>query len=181
MEFLEKDLEQIIWESNDEQLENAGIYGFTGRRFRQLKIGNYGIADLVTVEKITVYDHRFFNVKKLVFIDSYLLITVYELKKEKIGISALLQAVNYATGIKSYLIGRGFDKFILKIVLIGKKIDESGSFCFMSNLIDCELPELEAIRSKGFVNSIDFYTYNMKIDGLKFYYEKYSELNNEGF
>ena len=38
MEFLEKDLEQIIWEASDNDLEDAGL-DFYGKRFRQLRIG----------------------------------------------------------------------------------------------------------------------------------------------
>ena len=87
MKFLEKDLEDIIWESDNIKLRKRGL-SINGIKKRQLKIGNYGIADLVTCYK-SIND---FN--------NGLIVTVYELKKEKAGISAFLQALRYCKGIK---------------------------------------------------------------------------------
>ena len=86
MKFLEKELEQIIWESDKAQLENRGL-SLYGTLYRQKPIGNYGIADIIQVEK--AYSKN----------KPYLIIDVLELKQEKIGISAFLQAVRYAKGI----------------------------------------------------------------------------------
>ncbi len=44
MKFLEKDLEQIIFESGMDSLNERGLY-IRGKRLRQVRIGNYGIAD----------------------------------------------------------------------------------------------------------------------------------------
>lgn len=78
MQFLEKDLENIIWETNNKKLQEKGLL-IEGKKFRQLRIGNYGICDILTVQRENYY---------LGF--SYLNITIYELKKEKAGILAFL-------------------------------------------------------------------------------------------
>ena len=54
MKFLEKDLEEIIWDAykNDKLslINNRGLF-INGLIKRQLRIGNYGIADLVQEEE----------------------------------------------------------------------------------------------------------------------------------
>lgn len=172
MDFLEKDLEQIIWEASEDQLEKAGLY-MPGRRFRQLRIGNYGIADLVTVKKQSSAQYSG-------GIDNYLLITVYELKKHKIGISAFLQAISYVAGIKSYLEKRKYENAVFRVVLIGREMDMSGSFCFLNDLIGFTIPDYEKCTN-GTIQSLDLYTYEMKIDGLFFREKGGIMLSNEGF
>lgn len=145
MDFLEKDLEQIIWDSwnedKGETLSNRGLEMFHNRLFRQLKIGNYGIADLVGVSRYPRGLH----------------ITIYELKKETIGISAFLQAVGYARGIQRYLEYRGFKYNIyINIVLIGKHIDTKSTFCYLPDIINVDKFELSN------------YTYFYSIDGVYF-------------
>lgn len=167
MEFLEKDLEQIIWEASDKELSERGLF-LRGKRFRQLRIGNYGIADLVTVHRQERYED---------FIDGKLIITVYELKKDKIGISAFLQALNYCKGISSYLRKRGFSDYTLSIVLVGKSIDSSGSFIYLTDLIG----NYSDNDDKGFLNKIEYYAYSYKIDGLSFKEESGYSLIEEGF
>lgn len=167
MEFLEKDLEQIIWEASDKELRERGLF-LLGKRFRQLRIGNYGIADLVTVHRQQKYED---------FIYGKLIITVYELKKDKIGISAFLQALNYCKGISSYLEKREFSDYTLSIVLVGKSIDSSGSFIYLTDLIGNYSDNYD----KGYINEINYYTYSYKIDGLSFKGESGYSLTDEGF
>ena len=50
MKFLEKDLEDIIFEAPREELAKRGLH-IEGKMYRQLRIGNYGIADLVTIQR----------------------------------------------------------------------------------------------------------------------------------
>ena len=148
MKFLEKDLEEIIFEASKQdfsELFNRGLY--LGKFIkRQLKIGNYGIADLVSFEK----EYKVAGNNKLV---PYLEITVIELKKDKIGISAFLQAVGYVKGIERYF-EKHHPKIIIKtnIILIGKTIDDSGNFCYIADIL----------------NNVTCYTYSYDIDGLKF-------------
>lgn len=173
MKFLEKDLEEIIYEYynyDSFELIERGL-NIDGNLKRQLKIGNYGIADIVSFRKKYTYEFNPMprNKKGKVFfredIYSYLDITVYELKKDKVGISTFLQAVNYAKGIKDYLTYRGFNDFKLNIVLIGGSIDDSGSFCFLPSVF----------------NDIKIYTYRYEIDGLHFKLEDGYILKEKGF
>ena len=156
MNFLEKDLEQIIYETEPELLWKRGL-PIEGKLLRQKKIGNYGVADLIEIERI--------NINRVFSMYPKLIITIIELKKDNIDINAFMQAVNYANGIKRYLHSRDFYKFTLKIKLIGKNIDTFDSFCFLPNLF----------------KDITFYTYDMDIDGLIFKEEYGYHLNGEGF
>lgn len=162
MTFLEKDLEQIIYESGRDLLEEKGL-SIEGKLYRQLRIGNYGIADLVSISK------PFYIGKKE---DESLLImpgtiTIYELKKEKIGISALLQALSYSRGIQRYLEKKDkLNLFEIQITLIGKELDTTGNFCFIPNL---------------FRQKIKFFTYLYNINGIEFQYQYDYSLKNEGF
>lgn len=167
MDFLEKDLEEIIYQTPSEILNQRGLE-FRGLRLRQLRIGNYGISDLITIER----DYQGCKTH-LVHI------TVYELKKDKIGISAFLQAIQYAIGIKSYLekINSSVSANI-NIVLIGKDIDSSGAFCYLPCLIN---NSYETIPYETSLFSIRYYTYKYKIDGLHFKEHSGYRLIDEGF
>jgi len=156
MDFLEKDLEEIIYNANKEELHKRGLF-INGKLFRQLRIGNYGIADLVEVERLS----------------GQLYITVYELKKDKIGISAFLQGLNYVRGIKSYIEkerGKSISVYF-QIVLIGKKIDSNSSFCY--------LPEF-LINFDG-ANFLTNYTYSYSVNGIIFKEESEYDLIDKGF
>lgn len=118
MEFLEKDLEQIIWETDDRILFERGLQ-ISGKRKRQLRIGNYGIADLVTFWR-----------------DEYeICFEVFELKKDDLNMQTLLQAYKYVKGISTYLQLRGF-KHRFYVTLVGRRIDTISSFCFLPDLIN---------------------------------------------
>lgn len=119
MEFLEKDLEQIIFETDNELLRNVG-FDIHGYKIRQLRIGNYGIADLVTW-------YRYGEV---------ISITIYELKKGHINIDALYQALRYRKGIERYFKHRG-SKFMvdISIILVGSKVDTSSSFIYLADYV----------------------------------------------
>ena len=164
MKFLEKDLEQIIWEADKEQLEERGLC-LPGKLLRQFKIGKYGIADLINVEK--QYDGP--N-------NPYLKIQIIELKQDKVGVSAFLQAMRYARGVQRYLEKRNFTNYRLSIILIGSDIDTGGSVCFLPDLIGC-YTEYEA----SYITSLKYYTYKYKFDGLYFNEESGYKLNDEGF
>ena len=165
MKFLEKDLETIIWETSNELLEERDFY-IRGKKNRQLKIGNYGVADLVTFEKQYYYSQK---------TNPFLNITVYELKKEKIGISAFLQAIRYCKGIKSYLEDNKPNiKFVLNIVLCAKDIDLSGDFVYLTDLLYSE-------NNFGQINSIDYYTFTYDFNGINFKQHSGYNLINKGF
>ena len=162
MEFSEKDLEEIIFNADKEELAERGLYLQGGKLFRQKRIGNYGIADLIHCK----FDHEGPW-------GGYLSISIIELKKDKIGISAFLQALGYAKGIQNWMVKyRPNIKHRLSIDLVGKELDLSGNFCYLTDLFNFELTEY---------CSINFFTYSYELDGLYFNQEYDFKLNNEGF
>jgi len=174
MTFLEKDLEQIIFESGRDSLEKKGL-SITGKLLRQLKIGNYGIADLVEFTR-PCYD----GPKREFFVPGQ--ITIYELKKDSIGIGAFLQSLNYVKGIQRYLEKKGREeKYVINLVLIGREIDTTGSFCFIPNLLSIRNQYYDFKSNITEEGDISFYTYKYTIDGLMFNYEREYVKTNEGF
>jgi hypothetical protein len=163
MQFLEKDLEQIIFETRNEDLQEKELY-ISGVKKRQLRIGNYGISDIVTIQRPQYYPkqsdgHGGFYVEPLT-------ITVYELKQNKISVSAFLQVIRYAKGIKSYLSKRNLKiDYELNICLIGKEIDLSSELIYLTEFID----------------TLSLITYNYGIDGISFKYHNGFKLKEEGF
>lgn len=167
MKFLEKDLEEIIYTSGRDVLEERGL-SIEGKLLRQVKIGNYGIADLIEVTR-PIYDWDN-NCKRTIFVPG--IITIYELKKDQVGISAFLQSISYLKGIISYLEKRGKDHlFDFNICIIGKTIDTSGSFCFIPDLLSIGNMQTGHIR---------FMTYDFNIDGIRFKNSSFVRIN-EGF
>ena len=171
MKFLEKDLEEIIFEQLQTMdgrldLDSRGlIVGDPTKCYRQCKIGNYGVADIVTYNK-----PHFIIPNDKGWHDSPFLITVYELKKDNIGISAFLQALRYCKGIQSYLEKHRDSniRFGYKIVLIGYNLSES-DFVYLEGFLDSEY------------FTLDVYTYKYSINGLKFLKREGYNLINEGF
>jgi len=156
MKFLEKDLESIIFETENSILNSKGL-PISGKKSRQKKIGNYGRLDLMTSE---IFDD---NVK----------LTIYELKKEKIDDSSIIQCLNYCAGVKNHLefLNYDVDKYIIKPVIIGKEVD------IMSEL----LLSIDLIRDFNGDKLIDIYTYQYNADGIKFTKGSSLVLINEGF
>jgi hypothetical protein len=154
MKFLEKDLEQIIFETSEHDLDERGLF-VPGKRLRQVNIGNYGIADM-----ITYYRNPF---------DKEIVITVFELKKDLITVDAFLQAIRYCKGIREYLEHRKFNSFKYEIkynmVLVGSGIEDKSGFIYITD----------------FSENISFYTYSYKFDGLRFNEESGYHLIKSGF
>ena len=173
MNFLEKDLEEIIFTSDKDKLDKRGLFVNEGAIFkRQLKIGNYGISDLVS------YERPFFSLAERVVYKGK--ITVYELKKEKISISAFMQALNYLKGIRSYLNKIGIeDNYDYKIVLIGKEFDSFSSFSYMPDIISSI--NYDDILGTSPMFSTEFYTYEYGLEGIFFKQISGYKLVDEGF
>ena len=141
MDFIEKDLEDIIWETQQTEegrklLAQKGLV-VKGKMFRQFYLGEYGTCDLITVE----------------FIDKYPYITIYELKKGIIDVGSLMQACKYSTAVKSYIEYKYDCDCYIYIKLIGKSIQSNGDFVFLYNEL---------------MNNIDIITYSININGLMF-------------
>lgn len=142
MNVLEKEFEEIFFNalSTPKLLIERGFYGFEKKYYRQPSLGKYGIPDIVGVSVHRVFDGRVLN------------ITVYELKKEQINVSTLLQAARYIRGIQVLfedLMGDLFSYTNYKIVCIGKSIETSSDFIYMAD----------------FCSNLSLYTY--KIDLIK--------------
>jgi len=117
MNFLEKNLEDIIFDTPNERLQERGL-DISGIKKRQVWIGNYGTCDLLSIsrELYKIY------------------ITVFELKKEQVDVNTFLQAIRYTKGVKSFfeknLSNRGFHLEI-NTVLIGSCFDNKNGFCYL--------------------------------------------------
>lgn len=167
MKFLEKNLEDIICESDRTELSKRGLY-IDGLLFRQLRIGNYGVADIVTLKRDTKE-----SLLSQEIIETEPIITVYELKKDAVGIDSFMQAVRYLKGIQRYLSKRNlFDDAKYRIVLIGSYIDESTSLIYLNDI-------LPLYEDTSFFFSMLEYEY--KIDGIYFNNKSDYKLTDEGF
>jgi len=156
IEIYESDLEKIIMESDTFALRQKGLNICESRK-NQVKIPGYGIADIVGLRK---YGHLMRRG------ESYLEITVYELKKDRIGVSAFFQAVGYCKGIQRFFESRKFNYPItFKICLIGKELDCSGSLIYLPDLINGSILPIDG---ESCLSSVEFYKYNYGIDGVEF-------------
>jgi hypothetical protein len=172
MTFLEKDLEDIIFQATREQLKERNLF-VRGKRFRQFKIGNYGIADLVTIER-PYYHTGIENHCKGT-------ITIYELKKDSIGINTFNQLIRYANGIKLYLEERDLlNYYNISLVAIGKDIDLSTSFCYLPNLFNQDISEV-AVGYSDLIVTFNAYKYSYNFDGISFDKISGYHLENNGF
>jgi hypothetical protein len=165
MHFLEKNLEDIVWESDNMMLQQKNL-PIEGRKLKQIRIGNYGISDIITYTK---------KYKEDIAISPYLEITIYEFKKEKIGISAFLQSLKYAKGIQTYLEQKKPElSFTINISLCAKTIDLSGEFIYIPTLFN-------SFENFGYINQIKFYTFDYLIDGINFIEHNEYNLKYKGF
>lgn len=178
MNFLEKDLEQIIYEADRELLAEKGL-NIRGKLLRQVRIGNYGIADLVSIERPYYHTHFEFHCKGT--------ITIYELKKENISVSAFIQAVGYAKGIMRWmeqhpknLESISLSNYNINIVLIGKNIDKNSEFIYLADLLNINDSE-ENTLSDVFNLSLEMFTYEYGFNGINFNKIENYKLSNEGF
>jgi len=168
MDFIERDLEDIIFNSPTKGLRERGLdsYWYNAHTYRQLTIGNYGIADIVQFKRTSTPYYE----DSILCYNPSLEFNIIELKKNLINVDTLLQAIGYCKGILKFIESRNsFDiNSTFTITLIGKKIDMS-SFVY--------LPEI--------VNSNDFwlnlYTYSYNFDGIKFKNHDNYSLSNSNF
>ncbi len=171
MKFLEKDLEQIIYDANKELLAEKGLY-IRGKLLRQLRVGNYGIADLVEFKRPYYHPYYKRTIKGEVI--------VYELKQDKIGISAFLQALGYLKGIKSFFENKGIeDNYHYSITLIGKEIDTASTFIYLTDFLQLDISESDIDSESKF--TLLNYLYSYDIDGIKFNQIEGYDLLSKGF
>jgi len=119
MDFLEKDLEDIIFNTPIEKLGERGLYLATPSiRKRQVYLGNYGICDIIFVQRRE--DHLF--------------IQLFELKKGLLNFDAFKQALGYARGIQVYLKSRKIKSHV-QINLIGKELCKNDALTYLPNVV----------------------------------------------
>lgn len=159
MNFLEKDLEDIIFETPNETLQNRELV-ISGRKLRQVRIGNYGMADLITYERQEKWDAS--GQRDLPYLD----VTVFELKKDNINDNTFWQGIRYLRGIDRYLKYRSVSNYQLNLTLIGKDICPNSTFVYMPCFFD---------------GAFQIYTYDFRIDGLYFDLEDGYKLIHEGW
>lgn len=169
MNILEKDLEEIIAKTDVSKLNEKGLL-VNGKCYQQPKFGSYGIADLVYVYK----DYDVIDLPdKSYKLEPYLYIQVCELKKDKAGISAFLQAVRYCKGISRYLKKRNFNNYKFEIVLIAPNIDIQSDYIFLTDLISSDL--------KGSINCVSNYSVDYGFNGISFNKEFNYNIIEENF
>lgn len=159
MDFYESDLEDIVFNALKSQQGCAKLHSIGLKLphkptlvFRQLRIGNYGVADIVTVSKWYFQDKP------------YLGVTIYELKRNDLDEKALIQSQRYSSGIKHYLSLRGYSNVSVDVILIGRKISTSDWVYMMEDSL------------------VEVYTYQYGIDGMKFSRENFGyQLTNPNF
>jgi len=155
MDFLEKDLEDIIWENLQTFEGMTKLYsrGFKidpkKTFYRQHNLGAYGIPDIIGFRLEPSKEDK----------GNYTAhIDIYELKKDAVSAGTFLQANRYAKGclmlIEQYnqtLINKWVTpKF--EFILVGSKVELSNDFIYLTDTFD----------------NISIITYKINIDGLRF-------------
>lgn len=141
MKFYEKTLEDIIFESDSDILSDKGLIMPIHRyKTRQLRIGNYGIADIVYWYSTNTHFY----------------VSVFELKRGKIGIDTFLQGMKYCSGIKSHVNEKSNLTLDINLFLIGDEINKKSDFILLPPLLD----------TSNF--SLELYTYKYTVDGIVF-------------
>jgi hypothetical protein len=170
MEFLEKDLEDIIFNAEKKQLSNKGLY-IHGKLLRQVKIGNYGICDLLEYRR-PFYSENLEDVFKGQ-------ITIFELKQNEINGSTFFQALRYLQGVKSYFEKKGIENnYNYEIILIGRKIKDCDEFVYLPNFLN---EEMEGNLDFRPWLRVKLFTYDYDLNGIQFKDCTGYQLRNEGF
>lgn len=150
--FLEKDLEQILFETDQSRFTKRGLSVFKYEKiFRQVNFGGYGIADLITVLSIPKEEALYRSGEN---VNRGFIITIYELKQKQINISSLLQASRYFKAIIEVLEFFDISKSHIeyRVCLIGSTIDTSNEFIYLTDLFP----------------NLSVFTYSYKFDGIYF-------------
>lgn len=141
MEISEKELEDMICLKNAETLLDRGLGTFQhDHLLRQFNLGCYGIADLIGISATT--DRGPLE----------LFVTIYELKKDEIGMSALGQICRYKRAMEEYFYEELECEIEVSMVLIGSKIESSSNFVYTASEIEL----------------LTVYTYDISLTGVQF-------------
>lgn len=124
MEILERTLEDIIFQNSQnkkgrEYLAQKGLL-VPGKLYRQVELDGYGRLDLLSI----------------LLLNGDLHITIYELKREKVGMQTFIQSCRYMEALKNIVTFNTNKKAQFKIVLIGNGIKEDDGFAMLYNYLD---------------------------------------------
>lgn len=152
MNILEQEIEQVIFDAIDnydhDELRKRGLPIFSEFTYeRQLDLGSYGRADLVGFHVSKSY--AWHKEKRRDFV-----VQIIELKKDKIDLSTLLQALRYGKGLLHKFNHENIKYNIeFRFVLVGKSIDTSTEFVYLTDL----------------VFGVSYYTYQLSLkEGITF-------------
>lgn len=131
----EKELEDFICDHYSETNEFIVDGSFPHHLFRQMDLGDYGIADLITITECR----------------DGVAIGVFELKKENITAAAFEQVLRYATGVEALIKEAEPDlPFHVRPALVALNIDGS---CFILNHSCADYYQVEFSPTEGVVFS----------------------------
>lgn len=149
MKFLEKDLEDIIWEADYGWIRDRGLPIYDNA-LRQVRIGKYGIADIISWKRY----------QKTETTNGFLDIRIYELKRGIVDSKALSQSIRYAVGVRKYIHDIRW-KFMMPIrmslICIGESFADDDLFYM------CEFNQYSQSDM-----SFDFFRYSYNWDGILF-------------
>jgi len=144
----ERDLEDMIYNSDPDELESAGLPRWDNL-LRQVNLGSYGIADLIDF-KVVSRDYSY---------DVY--VTIIELKKEKLSMDTIDQCLRYFKGLETFFpfgLEKEVDKPIMlkkvDIVLIGNSVCLKSNFTYLLDFL--------------YFNGVSAYTINLDFNGITF-------------
>lgn len=156
MEFLEKDLEDVICDAlktkeGQESLYDKGFHFTLSNGHlkykRQLNLGVYGICDLIISSKD---DSELTDIFGLM--QSRLTIEVVELKKGVLNERSLIQVMRYVRGVERYMKRHHPNAWYSVIpTLVGKSVDD-GDWVYLIDRVD----------------GLRVFTYRYGIDGISF-------------
>lgn len=129
MNILEKELEDLIFNGEKQHIYDRGLFSIGNYSVfsRQLRIGGYGIADIVGFN----YDIESHSENLRI-----LNIGIFEIKKEKITIEAFKQAIRYAKGLEVFIQSNFNFSCNFEFNLIGTSIEISDEFIYMADFIE---------------------------------------------
>lgn len=163
MEISEKELESFIFYKDNKILQDNGLY-MNGRKRKQLKVGNYGVLDVLSY--YVNYEYHIVD-GKVKQIYPYLCIHIYELKKDEISTKTLLQCLRYCKGVKSYVSKRKpWLKFKVSLNLIGKSINTNNEFVYISDIFDDVCLYIYSVENNGDISFTHEYDYKLTNEGF---------------
>lgn len=159
MYLLESELEDLVYENMQDYDGSVELVdrGLMVKKpllsFRQLKIGNYGRADIVTLERSGIGKS---------------LITVYELKKDSVNEKTLIQGARYLKGIIRWITKSDrldIDNYQFRLVLLGKSVDTS-DWIYLFELFKTSDIQICAFSYSVWIHGFSFEKANLKGYGL---------------